>query len=55
MESFIKTVLKAALSLITFFSKYLDADQYERILKNVLVITDEKYTEDVKAILDVVS
>lgn len=54
-ESFTKTLLKASLSICTFFSKFLTANQYEAIIKNVIVITDKAYIEDVKAILDVIS
>jgi hypothetical protein len=33
----------------------LSASQYETIIKNVLVISDKSFEEDVKAILDVIS
>ena len=54
-ESFIRTLLKSTLSVITFFSKFITADQYEQIIKNVIVITDKTFNEDVKSILDVIS
>lgn len=54
-ESYTKTLLKASLSVCTFFSKFLTSNQYEAIIKNVLVITDKAFTEEVKAILDVIS
>lgn len=54
-ESFSKTLLKSCLSLCTFFSKFLTATQYEAIIKHVLVISDKSFTEETKAILDVIS
>jgi len=54
-DSFKKTLLKASLSVCTFFSKFLTANQYESLIKNVIIITDKAYNDDVKAILDVIS
>jgi hypothetical protein len=54
-ESYVKTLLKATLSVCTFFSKFLSASQYEDIIKNVLVITGRAFSEEVKAILDLIS
>jgi hypothetical protein len=53
VDSFTRTLLKASLSLCTFFSKFLTSAQYESIIKNVLIIP--KYNEEVKAVLDVIS
>jgi hypothetical protein len=55
VDSFTKTILKASLSLCTFFSKFLSAAQYESVIKNVLIISRPAYKEEVKAVLDVIS
>jgi hypothetical protein len=55
VDSFTKTILKASLSLCTFFSKFLSAQQYESIIKNVLIISRPAYKDEVKAVLDVIS
>ena len=54
-ESFTKSLLKASLSVCTFFSKYLSAKQYEAVIKNVLVITGKSFSDDVDSILDVIT
>ncbi|TNV87638.1 hypothetical protein FGO68_gene2900 [Halteria grandinella] len=54
-ESFTKTLLKSCLSICTFFSKFLTATQYESIIKHVLVISSKQFSEETKAILDVIS
>ena len=55
IDSFTKTILKASLSLCTFFSKFLNANQYEQIIKNVLIVSRPSFNEEVKAVLDVIS
>lgn len=55
VDSFTKTILKASLSLCTFFSKFLNAKQYEQVIKNVLIICRPAYKEEVKTVLDVIS
>jgi hypothetical protein len=55
VDSFTKTLLKASLSLCAFFSKFMTANQYEAIIKNVIVITRPAYNDDIKAVLDVIS
>jgi hypothetical protein len=55
VDSFTKTLLKASLSLCTFFSKFLSSNQYEDIIKNVLIISRAAYKDEVKAVLDVIS
>lgn len=54
-ESFTKTLLKSCLSICTFFSKFLTATQYESIIKHVLSVSEKTFSEDTKAILDVIS
>ena len=54
-DSFTRTLLKGCLSVSTFFSKFLSAAQYEQIIKNVLIITTKDFSEEVKAVLDVIS
>lgn len=39
MDSFTRTALKSVLSLVTFFSKYLSSEQYEQVIKRVLLIS----------------
>jgi hypothetical protein len=46
-DSFKKSLLKASLSVSTFFSKFLTANQYESLIKNVIIITDKAYNDDV--------
>ncbi len=53
-ESYTKSLLKATLSLCTFFAKFLTALQYESIINNVIVLSDD-YQSEVKACLDVIS
>lgn len=53
-ESFTKAVLKASLSIITIFAKFLNSVQLESLLKNTLVV-DKAYETEVEAILNVVS
>lgn len=53
-ESFTKAILKATLSVITMFAKFLNIRQLEELLKNVLIV-DKHYESDVSAILDVLS
>ena len=53
-DSFGRTLLKASLSIIMFFSKFLTANQYEEIIKCALVLPTDFETE-VKYILDLIS
>lgn len=54
MDSFTRTAIKSVLSLITFFSKYLSSEQYEKVIKHVLLIA-ATFEAEVKAVLDVIS
>lgn len=53
-DSFYRTVLKASLSVCTFFSKFLNANQFESMIKNVIVVPTT-YEQEVKQIMDVLS
>lgn len=53
-ESFTRAVLKASLSVITIFAKFLNSIQLESLLKNTLIV-DKAYEGEVEAILNVVS
>eukprot|EP00347_Sterkiella_histriomuscorum_P023758 403333488 len=54
-ESYSKTLLKATLSLITFFSKFLTATQYEELIINVLVVASTEHNQEVIQIFDLIA
>lgn len=53
-ESFTRAILKASLSLVTFFAKFLNVTQLEQLLKSILV-QDKSFESEVQNILNVVS
>lgn len=53
-ESFTRAALKATLSIFTMFAKFLNVQQLESLLKNVLVV-DKVFQNEVESILAVVA
>lgn len=53
-ESFTRAALKATLSIVTMFAKFLNISQLESLLKNVLVV-DRIFQSEVVSILSVIS